>query len=136
MVPDFAWQIARIEVGLQEPFLRVGNLAAQRDFTDVRDIVRAYYLALTKGKAGEVYNLGSSRALAIREILDELLRMSDVSVRVERDAQRMRPADIPVLVCDCGRFKADTNWEPEYDISRSLHDVLSYWRCSVAEERP
>ncbi len=131
VVPDFAGQIARIEADLQEPVIRVGNLSARRDFSDVRDIVRGYYLALASGKAGEVYNLGSSRAYSIEEILDKLLQASPRSIQVEVDPARMRPSDIPVLVCDAGRLRADTGWELEYDIDHSLRDVLDYWRGRV-----
>ena len=134
VVADFARQIARIEAGLQEPVMRVGNLSAQRDLTDVGDMVRGYYLALAKGKAGEVYNLGSGRAYAIGEILDKLLGMSRVVVRVEIDASRLRPSDIPILVCDSRRFREDTGWRPERDISDTLREVLDYWRRRVREE--
>jgi GDP-4-dehydro-6-deoxy-D-mannose reductase len=134
VVADFARQIARIEAGLQEPVMRVGNLSAQRDLTDVGDMVRGYYLALAKGKAGEVYNLGSGRAYAIGEILDKLLGMSRVVVRVEIDASRLRPSDIPILVCDSRRFREDTEWRPERDISDTLREVLDYWRKRVREE--
>jgi len=134
VVADFARQIARIEAGLQEPVMRVGNLSAQRDLTDVGDMVRGYYLALAKGKAGEVYNLGSGRAYAIGEILDKLLGMSRVVVRVEIDASRLRPSDIPILVCDSRRFREDTGWRPERDISDTLREVLDYWRKRVREE--
>lgn len=134
VVADFARQIARIEAGLQEPVMRVGNLSAQRDLTDVRDMVRGYYLALAKGKAGEVYNLGSERAYAIGDILDRLLQMSRVPVRVETDASRLRPSDIPILLCDSRRFREDTGWRPERDISDTLREVLDYWRGRVREE--
>jgi len=131
VVPDFASKIALIEAGLQEPVLRVGNLAARRDFTDVRDVARAYHLALAKGVAGEVYNIGSSRSYAIGEVLDRLLTMSRTPVRVEVDPSRMRPSDVPVRVCDGRRFRATTGWEPEYSLDRSLRDALDYWRGRV-----
>ena len=134
VVADFARQLAQIEAGLQEPVIRVGNLSAQRDLTDVRDMVRGYYLALSRGKAGEVYNLGSSRAYAISEILDKLLQMSGVPVRVETDTSRLRPSDIPILACDSRRLRADTGWQPERDISDTLREVLDYWRERIREE--
>ena len=130
-VPDFASRIALIEAGLEEPVLLAGNLAARRDFTDVRDIARAYYLALAKGVTGEVYNVGSSRCYAICEVLDRLLEMSRVSVKVEVDPDRMRPSDVPTQVCDPRRFQADTGWEPELDLACSLRDTLDYWRDRV-----
>jgi GDP-4-dehydro-6-deoxy-D-mannose reductase len=131
VVPDFAKQIATIEAGLQEPVIRVGNLDAHRDFSDVRDIVRGYYLALAKGHAGQVYNLGSSHSYSIQDVLDKLIAMSRVSVRVEKDPSLVRPADIPMVSCDSSRFQRDTGWEPTYDIDQTLGDVLDEWRLRV-----
>jgi len=131
VVPDFAQQIACIEADLAEPILHVGELSARRDFTDVRDMVRGYYLALAKGATGEVYNLGSSRAYAIQEVLDRLLEMSHASVEVQVDLDRLRPSEVPIAVCNCGHFRADTGWEPEYTLTRSLRDTLNYWRERV-----
>lgn len=135
VVPDFARQVARIELGLQEPVLRVGSLSAYRDFSDVRDIVRGYYYALYRGKPGEVYNLGSAHAHSIQEILERLLQLSTVQVRVEQDPQRMRPSDTPLFVCDNRRFREDTGWQPEYHLNTTLQDVLDYWRKRVREEQ-
>lgn len=132
VVPDLASQVARIEAGLAPPVLRVGNLSARRDFTDVRDIVRAYRLALERGRPGCVYNIGSQRSWAIAEVLDALLGLARVSVRVEQDPARMRPSDVPEVVCDCRRFHRDTGWQPEYTVEASLADVLDDWRARVA----
>jgi GDP-4-dehydro-6-deoxy-D-mannose reductase len=131
---DFARQIARIEAGLQEPILRVGNLTAVRDFTDVRDMARAYHLALTRGKPGMVYNIGSSQGYTIQEILDRLIQMSKSPIEVSLAPERLRPSDVPILLCDSRRFRADTGWEPLYDLSSSLRDVLQYWRQHVIHE--
>ena len=136
VVPDFSEQIARIELGLQRPVLQVGNLSAQRDFSDVRDIVRGYYLALTRGTPGQVYNLGSSHAYSIGEILRMLLALSRSKISVEQDESRMRPSDTPVVVSDCRRITYDTGWEPQYDISTSLAHVLEYWRQRVRGSAP
>jgi GDP-4-dehydro-6-deoxy-D-mannose reductase len=135
VVADFAHQIARIEQGLQPPVMQVGNLSAQRDFTDVRDTVRGYYLALLKGQPGAVYNLGSSRAYSMQQILDMLLSMSQAQVRIETDPERMRPSDVSVVVSDCSRLRADTGWEPTYHIETSLDDVLTFWRQRVQMEK-
>ena len=134
VAPDFASQIARIEAGLAEPVLRVGNLSARRDFTDVRDVVRAYRLALELGRPGAVYNIGSARSHAIQEILDGLLVNSDVPVRVEQDPARMRPSDTPEVVCDCRLFCAATGWQPRLALADSLRDVLEEWRAIVRRE--
>jgi len=131
VVPDFAHQIAEAEAGLCEPVMRVGNLSAERDFTDVRDIVRGYFLALERGEAGEVYNLGSGQAHAIEDVLAMLLEMSRVPVRVEHDPERMRPSDVPRVVCDATRFRERTGWEPHVPLRQSLQDVLDYWRDRV-----
>ena len=131
VVPDFASQVARIEVGAQEPVLHVGNLEARRDFTDVRDVVRAYYLLAVKGQAGQVYNVGSGRAYAIQHVLDEFLVHSTVPIQVVPDPERMRPSDIPLVRCDYGKLHACTGWEPTIPFEQSLADVLAYWRTEV-----
>jgi GDP-4-dehydro-6-deoxy-D-mannose reductase len=126
---DFAKQIADIEQGRRPPVIRVGNLEARRDFTDVRDVVRAYWLALEKGEAGEVYNICSGRAWTIRAMLDLLLGMTKAKVKVEPDVARMRPSDVPVLLGDAGRFKKATGWEPTIPFETTLQDLLEYWRA-------
>ena len=125
---NFAKQIAAIENGQQEPIIRVGNLSAQRDFTDVRDTVRAYWLALEKGTPGEVYNLASGKAVTIRELLDMLLALSKAQVEVEVDPERLRPSDVEILLGDYSKFKADTGWEPQIPLSQTVEDLLNYWR--------
>src|SRR3990167_7238409 len=104
VVPSFAMQIAEAEAGKRAPVLKVGNLEAIRDFTDVRDMVTAYYLAITKGKSGEVYNLGSGRGLQIKEILDKLIRFSNMKLKIEQDLAKKRPVDIPKLIIDATKF--------------------------------
>jgi GDP-4-dehydro-6-deoxy-D-mannose reductase len=125
---DFAKQIADIEKGRRAPVIRVGNLDARRDFTDVRDVVRAYWLALDKGEPGEVYNICSGKAWVIRDMLDHLLSLTKVKVKVEQDAARMRPSDVPVLLGDAGRFQKATGWKPEIPFEQTLRDLLEYWR--------
>ena len=128
---DFAKQIAEAEAGLREPVMHVGNLEARRDFTDVRDMVRAYYLALTRGKPGQVYNIGAERSYSIRELLDMLLALSSADITVEQDPSRLRPSDVPELLCDCSRFRAQTGWKAEIPLERTLEDTLDYWRTQV-----
>jgi GDP-4-dehydro-6-deoxy-D-mannose reductase len=128
---NFAKQIAEIEVGKREPVVNVGNLDAQRDYSDVRDIVRAYWLCLEHCEPGEVYNIGSGRAWAIREMLDTLLSFSSVDVEVRQDPGRMRPSDVPVLQSDSSKFRAATGWEPEIPFETTLKDTLDYWRGRV-----
>ena len=134
VTPDFASQIARIELGQQEPVIHVGNLTAERDFSDVRDIVRAYGLALSTPCTGQVYNLGSGHAHSIRGVLDLLISWSDVAMRVIPDPARRRPSDIPRIVCDSRLFREVTGWQPEHSFEESLRDVLTYWRQRVRAE--
>lgn len=128
---DFAKQIAEIEKGLREPVVRVGNLEALRDFTDVRDIVRAYWLALEKGEPGQVYNIGTGNRPSIQEILDLLLGMSDAKVEVRQVPEKMRPSDVQILHADPSRFRAATGWEPKIPLEQMLSDTLDYWRERV-----
>jgi GDP-4-dehydro-6-deoxy-D-mannose reductase len=128
---NFARQIAEIEKGLREPVVRVGNLDAQRDFTDVRDMVRAYWLALERGEPGEVYNLCSGRAYRIGQVLDILLGLSPAKVTVQEDPARLRPSDVPVLLGDCSRFRQATGWTPTIPFEVTLKDLLDYWRERV-----
>jgi len=125
---SFAKQIAKIEKGLKEPMIKVGNLEAKRDFTDVRDIVRAYWLALDKGEPGEVYNICSGRAIQIREFLNNLLELSSKVIKIMADPKRMRPSDNPILQGDSSRFRGKTSWEPEIPLDETLRDTLEYWR--------
>jgi GDP-4-dehydro-6-deoxy-D-mannose reductase len=128
VVSDFAKQVADIEKGRRDPVMWVGNLDASRDFTDVRDVVAGYFLALDKGKPGEVYNICSETSRTIREILDNLLAMSKARIEVKQDPARLRPSDVPRLLGDCSRFRRDTGWRPRIPFEKTLGDVLDYWR--------
>lgn len=125
---NFAQQIARIEKGLQEPIIRVGNLDAKRDFTDVRDTVRAYWLLLKKGRDGDVYNIATNTAVAIKDMLNTLLGFSDRDIKVEIDPARLRPSDVPILQGDYSKTKNLTGWEPTIPFDKTLKDLLDYWR--------
>lgn len=125
---NFAKQIASIEAGQQQPVIKVGNLEAVRDFTDVRDMVRAYRLALTKGEPGEVYNIASGRAVSIGKLLELLLASADVKIEVEEDPARLRPSDVPVLLGDASKFRRQTGWVPTIPLEQTLEDLLDYWR--------
>ena len=125
---DFARQIIDIEKGLKPPVMEVGNLDAKRDFTDVRDMVRAYWLSLEKGTPGSVYNICSGRSYSIREILAKLVEISGVRVDVRTDKGRLRPSDVPLLEGDNSAFRRDTGWEPVIPIEKTLADLLDFWR--------
>ena len=125
---SFAKQIAEIEKGLKEPIIKVGNLEAKRDFTDVRDMVRAYWLAMQKGETGEVYNICSGRTVRIKELLSNLLGLSSRKIEIMKDPKRMRPSDNPILQGDFSKFRGRTGWEPEISLDETLRDTLEYWR--------
>jgi GDP-4-dehydro-6-deoxy-D-mannose reductase len=128
---NFARQIAQIEKGLREPVVSVGNLDSVRDFTDVRDMVRAYWLALERGAPGEVYNICSSRGYTARQVLDILLGLAQVKVTVQEDPARMRPSDVTLLVGDCSKFRSATGWQPTIPFEVTLKDLLEHWRSRV-----
>lgn len=132
---NFTKQVASIEAGLQEPVIRVGNLDAVRDFTDVRDMVRAYWLAVTKGRPGEVYNICSGRGITIRELLDLILSFSKVEVTVETDPERLRPSDVEILIGDASKFQGDTGWRPTIPLEKTVEDLLDYWRDRISKGR-
>ena len=128
VVADFCKQTAEIEAGLKEPVIKVGNLSARRDFSDVRDVVRAYVELMEKGKAGETYNVGSGNAVEIRKILDMILCRSKKEIRVEVEPSRMRPVDVPVIEADISKLKACTGWEQKITLEETIQDTLEYWR--------
>lgn len=128
---SFARQIAEVETGLRKPVLKVGNLEAVRDYSDVRDVVRAYWFLLERGRAGEVYNVCSGRGVRIGDVLQRLVDLAGVRVEIRQDPDRLRPADLPALVGDPGRLKAATGWEPRVPAERTLEDLLEYWRHRV-----
>lgn len=127
VVADFSNQVAQIKRGEKEPVVRVGNIEVKRDFTDVRDMVKAYFLALEKGEAGEVYNLGSGRSYSIGWILDQLIGLSGVKIKLELEEKRLRPIDIPETICDYSKFNKKTGWQPTIPIEQTLKDTLQYY---------
>ena len=133
---NFAKQLVEIEAGQREPVIRVGNLEAVRDFTDVRDMVRAYWLAVTKDRPGEVYNIATGEGITIQALLDQLVALSTAEVRVEQDPDRMRPSDVERLIGDGSKFRADTGWEPQVPFGQTLADILDYWRERLGVARP
>ncbi len=128
---SFARQIARIEKGLQPPVLMVGDLTSKRDWTDVRDMVKAYWLTLEMCTPGEAYNIGSGVSRSVSEMLDILLAFSQVRIDVKQDPARMRPSDVKILWADAGKFQAATGWRPEIPFEKTMADTLDYWRKRV-----
>ncbi len=128
VVPDFASQLAAIELGQRAPRMSVGNLSAERDFSDVRDIVAGYIALAKNGRPGQHYLICSGRAVSIESILRTLIRMVTIEVEVVRDPERMRPSETPRLVGSYAKIKEDTGWEPEIGLDRSLEDAMDDWR--------
>ncbi len=127
---SFAKQVAQIEKGA-EPVIYTGNLDAIRDFNDVRDIARAYEVAVHRCKAGEVYNISSQKGWTIRQVLEALLSMTDAKINVRQDEKRMRPSDVPILIGDSAKFRQETGWKPLVSFEQSMKDVLDYWRSQI-----
>jgi len=129
---NFSKQIAEIEKGVKKPIMYVGNLNAKRDFTDVRDVVKAYWLAVTKTKFGDVYNICSEKARTIQSVLDLLLDLSKAkNIQVKKDPSRMRPSDVEILQGDCSKFRKQTGWKPTISFEQTMKDLLEYWRLRL-----
>ncbi len=134
VLSDFCRQIALLERSEGEKTLSVGNLSAKRDFSDVRDVVRAYRLLMEKGQSGRVYNVGSGRAIAVYELLERLLALSEADIKISTDPEKLRPVDVPLHVADVSALRADTLWENEIPLETTLRDTLAYWRAQVQGE--
>lgn len=130
VVSSFAKKIAEAEKN-NLTSIKIGNLESKRDFTDVKDMVRAYLLAIEKGEAGDVYNLGSGHSYKISEILEKLIKLSGRKIELESDKSLFRPLDNPETVADSTKFIALTGWKPEIDIETTLKNILDYWREEV-----
>lgn len=125
---DFARQIAEIEAGKREPVMHLGNMAAERDFTDVRDVVRAYLALIQKADGGQVYNVCSGRPRSVQALLDVMLAKSSARIDVRTDPTKFRVADTPVSFGDSSRIRQTTGWEPRIDFDKTVEDILDDWR--------
>lgn len=128
VVADFCKQVADIEAGLQEPVLRVGNLSAERDFTDVRDVVRAYGMLIAKGERGETYNVGSGHAVSIDSILQMIVSKAKCEIKVEIDPAKLRPIDVPIIEADTSKLHNCTGWQPSIPLSQTIEETLDFYR--------
>jgi GDP-4-dehydro-6-deoxy-D-mannose reductase len=128
---SFAKQIAEIEAGFRQPVIEVGDLDSKRDWTDTRDMVRAYWLAAERGQPGEVYNVGRGTCMRVGDMLDILLSHSHVAIEQEQEPSRMRPSDVKLLLANCDKFKQATGWEPVIPFVQTMADLLGYWRERV-----
>ena len=131
VVSDFCRQVARIEAGLQENPMRVGNLAARRDFSDVRDVVAAYARIMQAGARGETYNVGSGQAIEIAEVLEMILKKARCPIRIETDPEKMRPSDVPLIAADTSKIRRALGWAPQIPLEETLEDCLNDWRGRV-----
>ncbi|MDE7313432.1 MAG: GDP-mannose 4,6-dehydratase [Eubacterium sp.] len=130
-IADFCRQAVLIEAGMEEPILRVGNLEARRDFTDVRDVVRAYALLAEQGQAGETYNIGSGHAVSIADVLRIVLEQSTAMIRVEVDEKKLRPVDVPVMEANVCKVWNDIGWKSEIRLEQTIGDMMEYWRKMI-----
>ncbi|MGA2612713.1 MAG: GDP-mannose 4,6-dehydratase [Spirochaetia bacterium] len=128
VVPDFCKQIVRIERESSETAIRVGNIDAMRDFTDVRDVVRAYEMILRLGQTGHVYNVGSGKATRVGSLLEALISFSSKKIEIRIDEEKYRPLDVPIISANIERIRSDTGWSPMIPLEQSLKDALQYWR--------
>ena len=127
----FAKQIAEIEKNKKEPVIKVGNLQAKRDFTDVRDMVKAYIVAVKDCNFGEPYNIASGISWKIESVLQMLLSYSPAYITIEQDLNRMRPSDLHTLSGDASKFWKQTGWIPEIPFEQTLLDILNFWRKRI-----
>lgn len=131
---SLARQVARIQAGMAEPVVHAGNMASRRDFTDVRDVVRAYALALEKCEDGQTYNICSGMAVTVEEVFEKLCALAGVKARVQSEAERMRKADPKDFYGDSGKFRRVTGWAPEIPLEQTLRDTLEYWKKQIRQE--
>ncbi|MDE6968605.1 MAG: GDP-mannose 4,6-dehydratase [Eubacterium sp.] len=124
VVSGLCRQAARIKAGLQEAVIKAGNLDVRRDFTDVRDIVRAYAMLAEKGQSGETYNVGSGHAVSIAEVLQIIITQAAVPIRIEIDPERFRPLDVPVVEADIRKLESITGWKPEISLAQTVREML------------
>ena len=134
VVPGFARQVAEIEAGKREPVIGLGNMTAQRDFTDVRDIVHAYYQVIRLADGGNVYNVCSGVPRSIQSIFDLLMSMTHTHITTHSDPAKFRVVDTPISYGDNSRLRQDVHWSPQIPIEQTIADVLNYWRKRVAKE--
>lgn len=135
VVADFCRQVAWIEAGRQDAHMRVGNLEVKRDFTDVRDVVRAYAMLAESGESGETYNVGSGSAVSIAHILQMILNKSEADIMVETDPSRLRPVDLPVIEANIDKLQKITGWKPLIGLEQTVEETLDYWRQRAKADR-
>lgn len=133
VISDFCKQIVLIEQNKQRAVIQVGNINVKRDFTDVRDIVRAYVMLMDSGKNGATYNVGSGRSYSIKYILNHLLKLTDMNIKVQRDVEKYRPTDVTCIEADINKIRCDIGWEPQISLDITLKNTLDYWRNMLGD---
>jgi GDP-4-dehydro-6-deoxy-D-mannose reductase len=133
VISDFAKQISEIKIGKREPVLMVGDIDVTRDFTDVRDMVRAYRMLLNDGKNGEIYNVCSRKEFSIRGLLSQMLDIAGVDARIEQEKERLRPSEQRRVFGSYEKLHNETGWRPNIPIEQTLADILEYWRRKIDE---
>ena len=129
---DFARQVALIEAGRQDPVILVGNLDSSRDFLDVRDVAKAYWHIMNRGKSGQAYNVCSGKPVKVSTLLEMLIALSTrEDIEIKLDKEKFRPIDIPIMFGDNTRLVTMTGWQPEYSLEDSLNDILDWWRNKI-----
>jgi GDP-4-dehydro-6-deoxy-D-mannose reductase len=128
---DFVRQLARIKKGLQAPVIEVGNLKPRRAFLDVRDTVRAFYLAARKGKLGESYNICATSTHEIGTMLRTAIRLAGVRAEIRQVAHLMRPSDEKIIFGNTGKFRRDTGWKPMFSLEETLSSMMKYWEAEL-----
>ncbi len=131
VVSDFCKQVSEIEKGMKEPTIKVGNLNVKRDFTDVRDVVRAYFLLIQNGKKGESYNVGSGKAIEINTILQRILSLSTCTISIYKDEKKIRPSDTPIIEANITKLQECTGWSASIPLDQTISDTLNYWRNNI-----
>lgn len=131
VLPDFVKQVVEIEKGIKDPVILTGNIDVVRDFSDVRDVSKAYHLLLQKGKKGEVYNVGSGKGYNLKELLAKLIDYAKIKIQIKQDPSKIRPVEIVELVADTSKIVKDTGWKSNYSIDRTIEDLLDYWRFKI-----
>ena len=132
VLSNLCYQITQMEKGKQEPVLHVGNINVARDFTDIRDTIKAYVDIMSKGQASEVYNVGSGKSRKIKEVIDILLNLTDIKPVIKIEEDRMRINDIPILEADISKIKQELGWYPKYSLNKTIQDMINYWRVIEA----
>ncbi len=134
VLSDWAFQAAKIDLGLAQEVIKVGNIDVQRDYTDVRDVSKAYLDIIEKGRPGEAYNVCSGKGYYLRDLLEKYKKFTDKEIKISVDQSRLRPVDIPILIGSNAKIKNDVGWHPEIAIEDTLHDAFTSWREKLLEE--